>query len=90
MPVAETPIVEKPTSQTVTLGHLDVNISAISRSTGIHVTHLSRVFSGHRIPTVDNVQKIAASLDLQLEDVVKYLAKKQENPRPIKHRKISE
>lgn len=90
MPVAETPIVEKRNSQTVSLGHLDVNISAISRATGIDVSHLSRVFSGHRIPTVDNVQKIASCLDLPLEDVVKFLEQKRESPRPIKRRNTSD
>lgn len=53
--------------QGVKFAGISINLSEISRSHGIHVSHISRILSGKRVPSVDNARKIAASLGMGLE-----------------------
>lgn len=46
--------------ETITLG-------GIARGTGLHVTHLSKIFNGHRKPSLKAASKIAAYLGITLE-----------------------
>jgi transcriptional regulator with XRE-family HTH domain len=60
----------------VTFGGEEINLSQISRDTGISVSHLSRIFSGKRDPSVPNAKKISQVLDVSLDCLIEGLPKK--------------
>lgn len=50
-----------------------INLSEISRGTGISVTTLSRIFKGTRKPSLDKAKRIASHLQITLDDFITYL-----------------
>ncbi len=58
----------KPTPQTVYLGKLPVNLSAISRKHTIDIGYLSRIFMGKQVPSVATAEKIASSINMSVGD----------------------
>jgi len=45
------------------------NRSEISRKTGIHLSHISRVLSGKRRPSGTNLAEISKALDITMDDL---------------------
>jgi len=68
MAVSADCIERRPTTQSVYLMGRAVNLSAISRSQGIDPSHLSRIFSGRRNPSIKYARKIASALGLRLDE----------------------
>lgn len=62
-------------NQTVTLNGDNINLSEISRSTGISVSHLSKVFSGKRTPSLQVLKLIADEVHMTLDDLAGELIK---------------
>lgn len=62
-----------PTNTSVYLGSIPINLSAISRASGIDVSCLSRIFSGKRAPSVHISTRIAATIGLRLDEFVALL-----------------
>lgn len=48
-----------------------VSVGELSRKTGILLEHVSRIVNGRRRLTLDTASKIAAALNLTIEDVVR-------------------
>lgn len=70
-----------PTSQSVRLGEVYINLSQLSRTQNIDQSYLSRIMAGKRRPRIDHAQKIAGALGITidrllelLDDRKKYLA----------------
>ncbi|MGH7184515.1 MAG: helix-turn-helix domain-containing protein [Nitrospiraceae bacterium] len=59
-------IEHSPTSQSVQLDGVWINLSAVSRETGLDIGYLSRVFSGKRSPNIFSAQKIAEAIGFSL------------------------
>lgn len=57
----------------------NANRSEIHRKTGIHLSHVSKVLSGKRRPSSDNLRKIADELGVSMDDLHNYLVWKREN-----------
>lgn len=66
----------KPTSQTVYIGELPINLSAIARLTNVDQGYLSRIFSGQQSPSLKTAEKIAAALGMGLESFLQSIPKK--------------
>lgn len=61
----------EPTGQSISLGGVWVNLSAISRSQGIDKSYLSRIFSGERPnPTISYIKKIAAAIGMSPDELM--------------------
>lgn len=60
----------KPTHQTVRLSGTPINLSALSRKTGMDLSYLSRILSGDRTPTVVYAEQIAQALGMDLEPLL--------------------
>lgn len=60
----------RPTTQTVYLDGIAINIAAVSRKTGYDQGFLSRVFSGKRIPNMVFAQNIADAIGFSLDRFV--------------------
>lgn len=45
------------------------NLNAMARNTGISVTYLSRIFNGHRRPSMRMSNKIATHMGISLDDL---------------------
>lgn len=60
----------KATVQTVMFRGNPINLSEISRSTGISVSHLSLIFAGRRTPSLTVAKKIADYLNVGLDELV--------------------
>lgn len=60
-------ILKTKNAQAVQFAGMCINLSEISRNEGIHVSHISRIFSGQRIPSVDYARRIARALNMGLE-----------------------
>lgn len=54
-----------------------INLSEISRKTGINVTTLSRIFNGKRNPSLDKAVVIADALNISLDTFTENLPKYQ-------------
>lgn len=52
----------------------NLNLSDVARGTGISVSHVSRIFSGLRTPSLDVAEAIAKYLGVGLNDFTKFLA----------------
>lgn len=50
-----------------------VPVRAISRSTGISVAHISRIFNGQSNPTLVTASKLARYLNCTLDDLAAHL-----------------
>ena len=57
----------------------NANRSEISRVTGIHLSHVSKVLSGNRRPSSANLRKIADVLSVSMDDLFDYLMWKRDN-----------
>jgi transcriptional regulator with XRE-family HTH domain len=74
---SESPCFEgNPTTQTVYLGTMAINLTGIAVVTGLTQGYLSRIFSGERTPSLPVAKKIAKALDLNLQELVDLLEKK--------------
>lgn len=65
----------RPTSQTVYMGSVPINLSAISRLQKIDRAYLSRIFSGKQEPTLRVARKIAMALEMGPEDFLKAIGR---------------
>ena len=64
-------LVEKPHPHSVDFGGGYINLKMLSRATGVHHTHLSRVFNGLRpIPSVPYCRMLAEALGMGLTDFI--------------------
>lgn len=48
---------------------LKPNLSALARSTGISLPHLSKIYSGQRTPSLPYANKIATVLGISIDDL---------------------
>jgi len=62
--------VQSPTAQTITFAGKYINLSAISRSTGISGSHLSRLFRGKRQASVPRIRKISDALRMRIQEFI--------------------
>lgn len=51
-----------------------LNLSRMSRATGLSVSHLSRVFSGQRQPSLEVAKTICKYLSIGLDDLDRFLS----------------
>lgn len=58
----------RPGSNTVYLAGRAVNLTAIARAQGIDLSHLSRIFSGQRICTVQQARKLAGAFGMTIDE----------------------
>ena len=63
-------LVEKPNSISVAFGGKHVNITELSRSQGLSISHVSRALSGNRDPSMPVFVKLASALGMTLDDFV--------------------
>jgi transcriptional regulator with XRE-family HTH domain len=54
-------------SQCILFGGKHVNLSALGRTLGIHASHLSRIFSGKRNPSLRVARNISEALEMTLD-----------------------
>lgn len=59
-----------PTTQSVYLRGVAINMHAIHRVCGVDISYLSRIFSGERNPTLPYARRIAGAIGLTLDDFV--------------------
>lgn len=71
MPCIET----RPTAQTVYLGEVPVNLSAISEATNTDIGYLSRIFAKKQTPSLKTARKVSAALNMTLEEFLASLEK---------------
>jgi transcriptional regulator with XRE-family HTH domain len=70
----KTGVFEKaPNSQSIRFAGTFINLSAISRTQGIDLSYLSRIFSGNRRPSLNMCQQISTCLGMGLEQFVGHL-----------------
>jgi len=50
-----------------------ITLSDVSRSTGVSLSHVSRIMSGQRKPSLDVASKIAAYLGVSIEELMHML-----------------
>lgn len=65
----------KPTTQTVYLSGVPVNLSAISRTLEVNQGYLSRIFAGKATPSIPLARKLSGVLGLGLEEFLKAIEK---------------
>lgn len=51
----------------------DVSIGQVARGTGLHRTHISRIFNGLRVPSLRSSQKIASYLGVSMDKFSAYV-----------------
>lgn len=71
-------IEKHPTTQSVQLLGRYINLSALSRATGLTPSHLSRVVRGQRTPSVPVLFAMAEALGINMEELAAALRKKKE------------
>lgn len=54
----------------------DRTLSDVARATGMSLSHVSRIFSGHRTPTVKALRDIAAFLNVGTGELLEILEKR--------------
>lgn len=64
----------KPNSQTVMLGGKPINLSEISRETGLSVSFLSRIMAGTRDPSLATLKLLAEHLGYTLDELVNLIS----------------
>lgn len=64
---AHSVIVTHPNTQSVYFGDDPINLSAISRISGIDCSYLSRIFRGQRTPRAIYIRKISQAMDMTME-----------------------
>lgn len=55
-----------PRTDTVLFGDHFINLSHIARKSGLSLSTVSKIFSGHRNPSMKSAEKIATALDITL------------------------
>ena len=53
----------------IKLGELTLNLTEMGNDLGISLSHLSRIFSGNRTPSISVARKIVEYLDISLDDL---------------------
>jgi transcriptional regulator with XRE-family HTH domain len=56
-----------------------INMSEVSRRTGISTSQISRIFRGERDPSYHSLIALAADIGISLDDLVAYLQEKSNN-----------
>lgn len=51
------------------------NRSALSRETSISLSHISKVLSGDRVPSVRKLKQLAESMDVPMSELYDYLSR---------------
>lgn len=51
----------------------DANRSAIHRATDISLSHVSRILSGDRLPSSNNLEKLADALEVDMKSLIVHL-----------------
>src|SRR5476649_2776366 len=69
-------IEEHPNTQTMRFGGKWLNLSAIAAATGTKQPELSRIFNGQRKPCIETAMKVAAVLQMTLDDFYSAMADK--------------
>lgn len=64
----------------------DVNQSELSRNLHISLSHISRVFSGDRMPSAHKLKMLADGMGVPMDDLYKYLAAHTRKRRGTKRR----
>lgn len=62
-----------PTSQSVNLGGVYINLSVLARTQNIDQSYLSRIMAGKRRPRIDHAQKIAGALGITIDRLLELL-----------------
>ena len=63
-------IEKKPTSQTIYLGGVPINLTALAMSQGLDLGGVSKILSGKRRPSLPYASKMARGLGMGLEDML--------------------
>ena len=67
MSTASGVLVDKPNPQTIRFAGKFINLSEISRQSGIDSSYLSRIFRGERMPTVPYIRTISGILGMGVQ-----------------------
>lgn len=73
MPIPYEIRVENPNTSSVLFAGQFVNISGMGRLIGVDPSHLSKVFKGKRVPTLQQALLISKTLGLTVEQFCTYL-----------------
>lgn len=55
---------------TITIHHVTYTRAEISRSTGISISHVSRIFSGNRMPSLVVAKKLSTYLNITMDQLL--------------------
>lgn len=71
-PVA--PAIERVPGKAIRVFGTEHSYSAIHRGTGLSLSHVSRMFNGHRMPSGDALNQVAGYLGVSLDELYRYLS----------------
>lgn len=74
-------IEQNPTTHTVRLREVPIVLSTVAKLTGIHTSHISRVFMGKRRFSIEQAQDVADALGMGLEDLISALKERNALPK---------
>lgn len=62
-----------PTGQSVRFHGTPINLTLLSHSVGLSPSHLSRIFSGKRTPSITAARKVSGALGMGLDEFLRKL-----------------
>lgn len=63
-------ILDKPTKQSIQLGDMYINLSAISRMQNIDISYLSKIINGVKPMSLGAARKIGAAIGMTIEELI--------------------